>query len=87
MGAKLVSICDRLRRRVWFVCILLVMMCLMRSGVAYSSRFTMPSPPPQYAPLSTGRNNNNNLWYSYDYGSIHFVMMSTGLLLDEQCHV
>ncbi len=50
------------------------------SGVAYSSRFTMPAPPPQYAPTSDGRLNLNNLWYSYDYGAIHFVMISTGLL-------
>eukprot|EP00297_Palpitomonas_bilix_P003231 CAMPEP_0113871810 /NCGR_PEP_ID=MMETSP0780_2-20120614/2852_1 /TAXON_ID=652834 /ORGANISM="Palpitomonas bilix" /LENGTH=571 /DNA_ID=CAMNT_0000857247 /DNA_START=277 /DNA_END=1992 /DNA_ORIENTATION=- /assembly_acc=CAM_ASM_000599 len=36
-------------------------------GVAYSKRFVMPQPD----------GSEKNMWYSYDFGSVHFVMMST----------
>eukprot|EP01102_Stenamoeba_stenopodia_P018701 TRINITY_DN690_c0_g1_i1.p1 TRINITY_DN690_c0_g1~~TRINITY_DN690_c0_g1_i1.p1 ORF type:complete len:567 (+),score=113.94 TRINITY_DN690_c0_g1_i1:106-1806(+) len=40
-------------------------------GVPYSERFHMPNPDPQ------GSYGQRNLWYSFDFGPIHFVFMST----------
>ena len=47
----------------------------------------MPPPPANYQPAPTGRNNNNNLWYSFDYGAIHYLMMSTGNGLKQIVHL
>lgn len=40
-------------------------------GVPYSQRFHMPNPAPE------GAYGQRNLWYSFDYGPIHFVFAST----------
>ena len=50
-------------------------------GVATARRFIMPAAPP--LALAEGnveyhsRHENPPFWYSFDYGSIHFVMLST----------
>merc|ERR1712054_91269 len=48
-------------------------------GIPYSSRFKMPSPPAEFTPPKEGNANIslNNLWYSFDQGPVHYLVMST----------
>ena len=50
-------------------------------GVATARRFIMPgatlSDSADSAAENHGRRENPPFWYSFDYGSVHFVMLST----------